>query len=120
MLSSSIGAPDLHRVLKPGGKAVFSEPLGMNPLLSFVRDYVWYPKKTPRGADKPLSYDEIHAWGARFREFHYQEVELLSMIERGFGFHKKFPALRRADDMLLARVPPLRRFCRYVVMYMVK
>ncbi|HNP88059.1 MAG TPA: methyltransferase domain-containing protein [Kouleothrix sp.] len=119
-LDVSIGANDLYRVLKTGGKAVFSEPMGMNPVLNVVRDHVWYPKKTPRGADKPLSYQEIHAWGARFREFHYQEVELLSMLERGFGFHKKFPALRQLDDVLLEKMPPLRRYCRYVVMYMVK
>jgi SAM-dependent methyltransferase len=119
-LDVAIGAPDLYRVLKPGGKAVFSEPMGMNPVLNFVRDYVWYPKKTPRGADVPLSYADIEAWGGRFREFHYQEVELLSMVERGFGFNRKFPKLRRADDFLLENVPALRRYCRYVVMFMVK
>jgi SAM-dependent methyltransferase len=119
-LDVTIGAADLHRVLKPGGKAVFSEPMGMNPILNLVRDYVWYPKKTPRGADKPLSYTEIRAWGARFREFHWQEVELLSMVERGFGFHRRFPALRQIDDILLERLPALRRYCRYVVLYLGK
>ena len=119
-LDAEVGAGDLYRVLKPGGKALFTEPMGMNPLLNFVRDHVWYPKKTPRGADHPLLYADIHAWGARFREFHYREIELLSMLERGFGFKKRFPALRRADDYLLAHVPVLRRYCRYVIMFMEK
>jgi ubiquinone/menaquinone biosynthesis C-methylase UbiE len=119
-LEADVGAGDLYRVLKPGGKAVFTEPMGMNPILNFVRDYVWYPKKTPRGADHPLLYEDIHAWGARFREFQYREIELLSMLERGFGFKKHFPALRRADDLLLKHVPAVRRFCRYVIMFMQK
>jgi SAM-dependent methyltransferase len=119
-LDVEIGAGDLYRVLRPGGKAVFTEPMGMNPILNFVRDRVWYPKKTPRGADHPLTYDDIHAWGRRFREFHYREIELLSMLERGFGFKKRFPTLRRYDEALLERVPFLRRYCRYVIMFMVK
>jgi ubiquinone/menaquinone biosynthesis C-methylase UbiE len=119
-LEADIGAGDLYRVLKPGGKAVFTEPMGMNPILNFVRDYVWYPKKTPRGADHPLLYEDIYAWGAQFRDFHYREIELLSMLERGFGFKKRFPALRRADDFLLTYVPALRRYCRYVILFMEK
>lgn len=119
-LDATIGAPELYRVLRPGGRAVFSEPLGMNPLLTFVRDHVWYPKKTPRGADRPLSYADMRAWGQQFAEFWYHEVELLSMIERGFGFHRQFPRLRRLDDLLLAHVPFLRRYCRYAVLFMVK
>ena len=119
-LEAASGADDLRRVIKPGGRAVFTEPMGMNPVLNVVRDYVWYPKKTPRGADHPLTYDDIHAWGAGYREFNYREVELLSMVERGFGFNKRFPKLRRADDFLLKNVPFLRRYCRYVVMCMVK
>jgi SAM-dependent methyltransferase len=119
-LDVGLGADDLYRVLKRGGKAVFTEPMGMNPLLNFVRDHVWYPKKTPRGADRPLSYDEIHAWGQRFSQFYYREIELLSMIERGFGFKTQLPRLRRLDNLLLERAPFLRRYCRYVIMFMVK
>lgn len=119
-LDLNIGAPELYRVLKPGGKAAFSEPMGMNPILNLVRDYVWYPKKTPRGADHPLVYSDIYAWGERFREFEFHELELFSMLERGFGFNRTFPALRKLDEVLLERVPALRRYCRYVVMLMEK
>ncbi|GAB4430605.1 MAG: hypothetical protein Kow00106_25150 [Anaerolineae bacterium] len=119
-LNVEMGCPELHRVLKPGGKAVFVEPMGMNPLLNFVRAHVPYPSKKPRGADVPLTYREIHAWGKPFSQFWYREVQLLSMLERGLGFRKKLSVLRRADDWLLKNVPPLRRFCRYVVLYMIK
>lgn len=114
------GSQELYRVLKPGGKAVFVEPMGMNPLLNFVRAHVPYPKKKPRGADIPLTYREIHAWGQPFGQFQYREIQLLSMLERGLGFNKKLTVMRRADDWLLKNFPPLRRFCRYVVLYMIK
>lgn len=112
--------PELMRVLKPGGRAAFVEPMGMNPVLNFARDHLPYRHKTPRGADEPLTYDEVHAWGKGFTEFRYKEVQLLGMIERFFGYDTRFRGLHRADVVLLERLPFLRRYCRYVVMLMVK
>lgn len=114
------GRHDLYRVLAPGGKAVFTEPLGMNPVLNFVRDYVPYPNKTPRGSDRPLEYTTIRAWGEPFNRFRYQEIYLLTMLERGFGFRQRFPTLRQLDDFLLRHVQLLRRYCWYVVLFMEK
>lgn len=119
-LEANLGWTEISRVLKPEGKAIFVEPMGMNPILNFVRDHVPYPDKKPRGADHPLTYEDIHQWGRGFREFRYREIQLLSMLERGLGFGKKIPLLRRLDDFLLRQFPFLRVFCRYVVMYCIK
>jgi SAM-dependent methyltransferase len=119
-LDVTLAAGELHRVLRPGGRAAFTEPLGTNPVLAFARDHLPYPHKNPRGADEPLTYDDIRAWGAPFREFDYQEIQLLSMMRRALGIGRPLPALVRADDRLLARFPWLGRFCRYVVLTMVK
>jgi 2-polyprenyl-3-methyl-5-hydroxy-6-metoxy-1,4-benzoquinol methylase len=112
--------PELTRVIKPGGKAFFREPMGMNPLLRFARDHVPYPYKNPRGADRPLSYAEIEAWGRGFSRYWFRECQLLSMIERGFGFHHRFPRLRRFDHAALGRVPALRRWARLVAIFGIK
>ena len=119
-LAANIGWREISRVLKPGGMAVFVEPMGMNPILNFVRDHVSYPSKNPRGADVPLNYNDIHKWDRGFGKFWYREIQLFSMLERGFGFRKNFSLFRRLDDFLLKHVPFLRRFCRYLVMYGVK
>ena len=119
-LEVDLGWFEINRVLKPGGKAVFVEPMGMNPLLNFVRDYVPYPHKNPRGADHPLTYDDIHKWGKGFDKFYYREIQLFSMLERGFGFGKRIRVLRQIDNYLLKQLPSLKRFCRYVVMYFAK
>ncbi len=119
-LDVRLGESELYRVLKPGGRAAFVEPMGMNPFLRFARAYVPYPQKNPRGADRPLNYREIHQWGVTFRQFQFWEIQLLSMLERGLGFGRRLKWLRRMDDRLLRRAPFLRRYCRYVVLTMVK
>ena len=116
-LDVDLGWMEIGRVLKPGGKAVFVEPMGMNPLLNFVRDHVPYPHKNPRGADHPLTYQDINKWGEGVNGFWYREIQLLSMLERGLGFGRQISLLRRIDDFLLKHIPFFRRFCRYVVMY---
>ncbi|MGH2521874.1 MAG: methyltransferase domain-containing protein [Anaerolineales bacterium] len=119
-LDVNVGWSDLYRVLKRGGRAVFIEPMGMNPILNFVRDHVPYRHKHPRGADSPLIYAEIHEWGRPFEKFSYREIQLLSMLERGLGFRRRISQFRRLDALLLERLPWLRRYCRYVVMYCAK
>lgn len=119
-LNVGLSARHLYRVLKKDGKATFTEPMGMNPFLQFGRDYVPYPGKNPRGIDQPLTYDDIERWGQDFREFSYRELQLFSMFERVLGFNRRLPFLQRIDDILLKRAPFLRRYCRYVVLYMVK
>lgn len=111
---------DLHRVLRKGGKAVFIEPMGMNPILTFVRKYIPYLHKNVVGVDEPLTYKVMDSWteGFQFRE--YREIQLLSMIERAFGWETHFPTLRKMDDYLLKHFPFLRRFCRYVIISAIK
>ena len=119
-LNVGLGWHDLFRMLRPGGKAVFIEPMGMNPFLNYARDHIPYPGKNPRGADSPLNYDEINGWGKGFKAFRYREIQLLSMLERGLGQHVKMLPLRKMDNFLLKNFPFLRKYCRYVVMYMEK
>jgi SAM-dependent methyltransferase len=118
-LDATRAASELHRVLRPGGRAAFAEPLGTNPVVAFARDHLPYPGKNPRGADVPLSYADIAAWERPFSHAEHEEVQLLEMIERALGLRAP-PALRRADEWLLGRFQALRRLCRYVVIKMIK
>jgi SAM-dependent methyltransferase len=112
--------PELLRVLKPGGRAFFLEPMGMNPLLRLARDHLPYRYKTPRGTDRPLTYVDIEAWGAGFSQYWFKECQLVSMIERVFGFNHRFPRLRRFDRAALSRFPALRRWARQVAFFGIK
>jgi SAM-dependent methyltransferase len=110
------GAAELARVLRPDGRAAFSEPLGMNPLLVFARAHLPYPGKHDRGADRPLTAADLRAWRAPFGRLRMRPVQLFSMVERGLGFGRRLEPLRALDRVLLERWPRLGRFCRYAVL----
>ena len=119
-LDPEIGARELARVLAPGGRATFSEPLGTNPLVVFARAHLPYPGKHERGADRPLTREDIAAWRAPFASATLRPIQLTSMVERAFGFDTSFPVLRRLDDEILRRVPSAWRLCRYGILYLRK
>jgi 2-polyprenyl-3-methyl-5-hydroxy-6-metoxy-1,4-benzoquinol methylase len=114
------GADELARVLAPGGRATFSEPLGTNPLVGFARAHLPYPGKHERGADRPLTLQDLATWRAPFAEARLRPIQLLSMVERALGFGRKIPILRRIDRVILRRVPAAWRLCRYGVLYLRK
>jgi SAM-dependent methyltransferase len=105
--------PAIRRVLVPNGRAVFREPLGENPILEFVREYVPYPNKARSPNENPLTYTEIHKVGAFFLSTRVREFYLLSMMSRYFDREQDW--MWRVDEQLLRRFSFLRRFCRYVV-----
>ncbi|MEY2449805.1 MAG: hypothetical protein QOH79_3281 [Acidimicrobiaceae bacterium] len=121
-LDATLAAPHLERMLVPGGRACFIEPLGINPVLSYVRDHVPYPNKNPVGDDHPFDDAELRAWGSWAGIYEWQELQLLSMVERAFPYAWKvrLPNLARVDQAIFRRWPATRRYARYVVMKMIK
>jgi 2-polyprenyl-3-methyl-5-hydroxy-6-metoxy-1,4-benzoquinol methylase len=115
-LEPEAGARELARILRPGARAAFSEPLGTNPIVQAVRDYVPYPHKHERGADIPLRYSDVDAWTAPFAKAGIRGVQLLSMVERGLGHGVNVGPLREFDRLLLKRWPGLWPMCRYAVL----
>jgi len=111
---------EIFRVLKPGGKAVFIETLGMNLLLNIGRAFLPYKHRPPRGVDKALNYKDIHNWFEGYSSMTFKEIQFFAMLERVFGWDTEFPILRKLDLFLLKNFKFLRRFCRYVVIYAIK
>ena len=108
-------APQVRRVLRPGGRALFREPLGTNPLLQLVREQVPYRHKHRSLNEHPLDYGDIRQVGQYFRTSRVREFYLLSMISRAVGDELSFPALWALDEFLIQHCPWLRRWCRYVL-----
>jgi SAM-dependent methyltransferase len=115
-LDPQAGATELARILRPGARAAFSEPLGTNPVVQAVRDHVPYPHKHERGADIPLRRIDIEAWTAPFASWDLRGVQLFSMVERAFGHGVKIGPLREFDRLLLKKWPGLWPLCRYGVL----
>lgn len=109
------GAAELHRVLRPGGRASFIEPLGTNPLLMFARRYLPYREKHRTQDESPLTYQEIEFFLRGFAQAKYREFNLLSMLHRRVVTNRSIIAfLQNCDKVLLDRIPLLRRFCSEV------
>jgi SAM-dependent methyltransferase len=117
---SAVLGPEVSRVLRPGGHALFFEPLGANPLLEYARDHLPYRGKHHSLNDHPLQYDQIRLMGLGFRTTRLREFYLFSMISRAIGGEMSFPWLWFIDELLIERVPVVRRWCRYVLVEYVR
>ncbi|MBI3411307.1 MAG: class I SAM-dependent methyltransferase [Planctomycetes bacterium] len=111
-------ARELRRVLVPGGKVVFCEPWGENPLLAWARRYCPYPGKRRTPDELPLRAGHVRTLRRFFPEIKVHGEQLLSMVGRLLGPKARGGALAACDRALLACFPSLKRYCRYVVLTM--
>jgi ubiquinone/menaquinone biosynthesis C-methylase UbiE len=116
-LQLDCAAIELSRLLRPGGRGGFQDPLGHNPLLEFARDNLNYRHKHPvKGTDHPLRLSDIHAFGRHFAKYSWQGFDLISMIARTVPKGSKLvPTLERADELLLNKLPFMQRYARFAV-----
>lgn len=111
---------ELYRVMKPGGVAVFSEPLGENQLLEFARKYLPYYAKKRTPTEKPLTYRDIKIFSRPFSEITLFEVQLFEMIRRVIKNKTLINKLADLDRFVLVRFPFLKKYCRGVIIKLVK
>ena len=119
-----LAIPEISRVMKPGGKGGFQDPLGHNVFLELARDYVAYRgRNTLKGTDLPFRMEDVQAVGRAFSSYSYRGFELFSMAARAFAL-KRNSILRRGleefDEFLFAHIPSLEWFGRLVVICVTK
>ena len=119
-------AYEIHRILVPGGKAVFCEPWGSNPFLRAARRRLSYPGKHHTPDEEPLRSESLNVLRRRFPAMTTEGHQLLSMVGRllprsasgrtririGPGI---LQSLQRVDRFCLSRMPVLQGWCRYMV-----
>ncbi len=96
-LDLSLAYPEIARVLRPGGSAIFVEPLGHNPLINAYRN------RTPalRTVDEhPLLLSDLDQACRYFRELEVRFFHLSSLAAIPFRNRSRFPALLSALDQL--------------------
>jgi SAM-dependent methyltransferase len=105
---------EVHRVLRPGGRAVFLEPLGENPLLRAFRRLT-PGRRTP--TERPLTESDLQFFAEPFARMRRREFYLLALAAFPLwplGSRRLFQAalapLMRLDAALLARRPTLGRY----------
>jgi len=114
-LDLELAGPEVRRVLRPGGMAVFCEPWGENKLLTLARRWLPYRGKQRTPDEAPLNREDVELLRRSFPGLKVEGHQFLSMIGRAISTSRR---LARGDDWLLRHVPVLRRWCRYVVLTM--
>jgi SAM-dependent methyltransferase len=115
-LDLPVAARELRRVLRPGGVAVFCEPWGENPLLSWARRTLPYPGKHHTRDERPLRAADLTPLRDAFAGLEMEGHQLLGMVRRWAGPTRLSRALAWCDRPLLGCLPLLGRLCRYVVL----
>jgi ubiquinone/menaquinone biosynthesis C-methylase UbiE len=110
----AITRAEVRRVLRPGGRAVFLEPLGHNPLLAAFRALT-PGRRTP--TERPLSDEDMRFFAEPFASMRHREFYLLALaafplwpLGSRVLFQAALAPLTRLDDALLARRPGLGRY----------
>ena len=110
------GMSEVVRVLKPGGRAVFYEPLGHNPLINLYRQLT--PSK--RSEDEhPLHWKDIKVLRSRFSDSSFRFFHLLSLLTvpiRSLPGHNILFRLLEGVDRILFWLPFLQKQAWVVVM----
>jgi 2-polyprenyl-3-methyl-5-hydroxy-6-metoxy-1,4-benzoquinol methylase len=110
------GLAEVHRVLRPGGIAVFLEPMGDNPRIEAVK--TWLMKNARflgefdhvTDHEHNLTWHEVHDATSRFSESLVYPYHLLYRLKRLFPT-SLLPTIRRIDASVLTLAPTLRHFC---------
>jgi 2-polyprenyl-3-methyl-5-hydroxy-6-metoxy-1,4-benzoquinol methylase len=137
-LSSTAG--EVRRVLKPGGRGFFVEPLPYNPAIHVYRIMA---TKVRSVDERPLSFKQLKEFGSVFTSFRHREFWLFSLfiflhfflvrrwhpsevrywkkvIEVGEEYRDIFSKLQRVDDFCLRHFSWLRYLCWNTVVEVVK
>src|SRR5207253_7951792 len=111
---------EILRVLKPKGLAVFCEPWGGNPFLNWARRRLPYPGKQRTPKEMPLTPKDLDLLRGICPQLHCTGHQFFSMVARILDRGLLIKTLAWWDTKLLARLPYIQRWCRYVVIAMRK
>lgn len=108
---------EIARTLRPGGHAIFMEPLGYNPFINLYRRLTPH-MRTPD--EHPLMLDDIALADAYFHRVEARYYVLTSLLAMAFRRRRSFKRilyfLEDVDQRLFRAIPFLRRYAWQVVL----
>ena len=131
-LDIEISARQILRILKPGGIAIFREPLGENQLLERIRRSSWRGLQHRHSEDeRSFRYQDVEVLRSVFPQLEFRETELLSLLGALLREFKSTPTIsprreklinkiRQLDRWMLAKIPAIRPLASYSTVCMFK
>jgi ubiquinone/menaquinone biosynthesis C-methylase UbiE len=106
-------AENIYRVLKPGGKACFTEPFAFNPLINLMRS-VNVKIRNHKG-EQFLGKNELKILSECFDEIKISDKSVIYILSRFFSKPNTFNnrvniLLKKADDVFQKYFPFIKRF----------
>ena len=108
-LDLALVAREVWRVLKPGGRAIFSEPVRNSKLLKTIRGLIPYQAPDVSPFERPLTDGELREFAKGFRNYRERAfslpfINLANVLPVGRAI---FPLIR-LDGAILRRAPSLK------------
>ena len=111
-LDLDLVSKEVRRVLKPGGRAIFQEPVRNSPVIRFLRSLIPYRAPDISPYERPLRDEELERFAQGFSSWsvrafglpHIQVGPLLPVVKNYWR------TLYRWDRRLLDRAPALARY----------
>ncbi len=117
-LSLESAGPELARILKPGGRAIFLEPIQAGRLFLKLRSYLPIAcKESPGGG--ALRIDEIERLGEVFGSLEIRRFGILERLRRIKAFDAISPVLY-AFDGALVKLPGINRLAAHALIVLTK
>jgi SAM-dependent methyltransferase len=105
-LDLNAASREIHRVLKPDGRAIFQEPVRDSRVVRYIRRCIPYQAPDVSPFERPLTTPELTRFGARFRSMRCRPFTLPFVSVMKVGPWKKYVhAAYRIDGVLLNRFP---------------
>ena len=116
-LDLELAAREVFRVLRPGGRAVFKEPIRNSRLIRAIRPLIPYRQPDISPYERPLLQSEVDAFSARFERLRSRAFMLpFVRAARLLGASRSFDARAvELDARLLASFPWLRPYASVLV-----
>src|SRR5687768_8948598 len=111
-LDLELVAREVHRVLRPGGRAIFQEPVRNSKIIRFVRSLIPYRAPDISPFERPLTDEELDAFcrpfsSRRVRPFLLPHVQLWQVLP---VVKNHWQRLYETDGAILRAVPALQHF----------
>jgi SAM-dependent methyltransferase len=121
-LDLNLAAREVHRVLKPGGVAVFQEPVRNSQLLKTIRGMIPYRSDEVSDYERPLTDAELRMFAAPFSNFRSRAFSLpfINVAQVVPALRRHVLSLYKADGAILRRTQILDRFAGIRVVSMMK